>query len=70
MLIDQSYTIDTPLTNILLMKQTSSNLSNSINIGQNSFNLPSFCQMLNKINCNETKILIQVFFILFKRRCL
>jgi hypothetical protein len=65
MLIGQSYTIDTPLTNILLIKQTSSNLSKSINIGQNSFSLPSFCQMLNKINCDDTKIIIQVIFILY-----
>jgi hypothetical protein len=60
MIIDQSYIIDTPLTNILLMKQYSYNLSNAINIGPNSFSLPSFCQMLNKINCNQTKIMIQV----------
>ena len=63
---DQPILIDTPLVKLLLIKQDSTSTSNSVlNIGQNSFSLPSFCQMLNKINCDDTKIIIQVIFILY-----
>jgi len=62
MAIGQSFTIDTPLTNVLLTKQYSSNLSSNLNIGMNSFILPSFCQMLNQDNCSNTGIIIKVIF--------
>ncbi len=58
--IGQSLNISTQLTDVILMKQYSLNLSNSINIGQNGFDLPSFCQMMNQINCNNTILNIQV----------
>ena len=58
--IGQSVNINTQLTDVILMKQYSLNLSNNINIGQNSFDMPPFCQMINQINCNNTILNIQV----------
>ena len=58
--IGQSLKINTQLTDVILMKQYSLNLTNNINIGLNSFDLPTFCQMINQINCNNTLLNIQV----------
>jgi hypothetical protein len=58
--IGQSLKINTQLTDVILMKQYSLNLTNNINIGLNSFDLPPFCQMINQINCNNTLLNIQV----------
>ena len=55
---DQPILIDTPLVKLLLIKQDSTSTSNSVlNIGQNSFNIPSINELIPGINNNSQLVL-------------
>jgi hypothetical protein len=62
--VGSSQSFEMPLASVELIKLYAFNLPRLFTIGESNFNFPSFCEMINQINCNDNQTInIQVIFL-------
>ena len=56
----QQMNIETPLALFQVTKQTLSNITGNMAVGESSFILPSFCSMVNTLDCDQSNKIVNI----------